>query len=179
MKTLKNHICEALKIGKDISNWSTYTYTCQPTTKKELDQIISNRIREQGADCDLNDIDVSLITDMSHLFYFSKFVGDISCWDVSNVTDMESMFGDSQFNGDISNWNVSKVKDFSAMFTDSKFNQPIGDWDVSSATTMFGMFSHSKFDQDISNWNIGDKCMTAFIFARCPIRVKFKPKLPK
>ena len=42
MKTLNEYINEALKIGKDISKFSAYTY--QPTTKKELQQIINDRI---------------------------------------------------------------------------------------------------------------------------------------
>ena len=34
MKTLKQHINEALKISKNLSEWSAYS--CQPTTKDEL-----------------------------------------------------------------------------------------------------------------------------------------------
>ena len=65
-----------LKIGNNISEWSAYS--CQPKTKEELKEIIKNRISTQGTECDLNDIDVSLITDMSYLFFGSKFDGDIS-----------------------------------------------------------------------------------------------------
>ena len=108
-----------IKIGKNISSFSVYS--CQPKTKKELKEIINDRIRMQGPNCDLNDIDVSLITNMSYLFYDSKFNGDISCWDVSNVTDMNSMFAYSYFDGDISKWDVSKVKNMGGMFT--KINQ--------------------------------------------------------
>ena len=54
-----------------------------PTTKKELQELIYRRIKEQGPKCDLNDIDVSRITDMSELFRESNFRGDISKWDVS------------------------------------------------------------------------------------------------
>ena len=118
MKTLKQHINEALKIGKNLSEWSSYS--CQPTTKDELIEIIRDRIRKEGYDCDLNDIDTSLITDMSYLFGQSPFNGDISKWDVSNVKNMRSMFEQSKFNGDISNWNVSNVDNMGRMFSNSK-----------------------------------------------------------
>ena len=46
MKTLVDHISEALKIGKNLSEWSAYS--CQPTTKKELVEIINDRIEKEG-----------------------------------------------------------------------------------------------------------------------------------
>ena len=69
MKTLVEYINEALKIGNNLSKWSSYS--CQPKTKDELKDIIKARIKEQGPNCDLNDIDTSLITDMSNLFSYS------------------------------------------------------------------------------------------------------------
>ena len=151
MKTLKQHINEALKIGKNLSEWSAYS--CQPNTKKELEQIIEDRIYKEGPNCDLNDIDISQITDMSYLFYGSKFDGDISRWDVSNVINMTGMFDRSKFNQDISNWDVSKVK------------------------KMDFMFCFSKFNQDISKWKIDKDCNTDDMFEDCPIRDEYKPKL--
>ena len=108
MKTLRQHIDEALKIGRDLSKFSTYSL--QPTMKDKLKEIIEERISKEGPNCDLNDIDTSLITDMYGLFYGSKFNGDISRWDVSNVEDMIEMFYSSSFNGDISKWDVRNVK---------------------------------------------------------------------
>ena len=87
-----------LKIGKDISSFSTYS--CKPNNKKELINAIKSRMYIEGPECDLNDIDVSLITDMSWLFYDSDFNGDISEWNVSNVVAMWSMFSYSKFDGD-------------------------------------------------------------------------------
>ena len=46
--------------------------------KKELKELIKQRIHEQGLNCDLNDIDVSKVKDMSDLFMDSTFNGDIS-----------------------------------------------------------------------------------------------------
>ena len=93
-----------IKIGKNISEFSVYS--CQPKTKDELKKIIEDRISKEGPNCDLNDIDVSLITDMSCLFFDSKFNGDISKWDTSNVANMSYMFSGSNFNQDISNWKI-------------------------------------------------------------------------
>ena len=90
MKTLKSHTYEVLKIGKNLSKFSTHS--CKPKTKDELKSIIDSRITEEGNICDLNDINTSLITDMSWLFCKTKFNGDISKWDVSNVTNMAYMF---------------------------------------------------------------------------------------
>ena len=106
MKTLTDHINEALKIGKNLSEWSAYS--CQPKTKKELKEIVNDRIRKQGTKCDLNDIDVSLIEDMSMLFEESEFNGDISKWNVSKAEDMSGMFYESKFNSNISRWNIDK-----------------------------------------------------------------------
>ena len=120
MKKLASHTHEALKIGKNLSKFSVYS--CRPTSKKELASIIDDRISMYGPDCDLNDIDVILIKDMSGLFCNSIFTGDISKWDVSNVENMGYMFEKSKFNGDISKWDVSKVKNMAEMFSFSSFN---------------------------------------------------------
>ena len=172
-KTSKNY--KMLKIGKNISSFSTYS--CKPNNKKELINAIKSRMYIDGPECDLNDIDTSLITDMSWLFYESDFNGDISKWNVSNVVAMWSMFAYSKFDGDISKWNVSKVSDMSDMFLYSKFNQDISKWDVSNVTNMSRMFVFSSFNGDISKWNIRKDCETYSIFANAPIKEQFKPRL--
>ena len=52
-------------INKKIKNIS---YKYFPETKKELKSIIKKCIREEGSEVDLNDIDVSKITNMEDLF---------------------------------------------------------------------------------------------------------------
>ena len=110
MKPLTHYIQKKLVIKK-----SKYNYF--PQTKEELKDIINQRIRQEGNEVDLNNIDVSKITDMSSLFKDTNFNGDISNWDVSNVKDMSNMFsGCESFNYDISNWDVSNVKNMHHMF---------------------------------------------------------------
>jgi len=84
-------------------------YKFFPKNKEELQKIIDSKIYKHGNEVDLNDIDTSKITDMSYLFSYYNFDGDISKWDVSNVENMQSMFANSKFNRDISNWNVNNV----------------------------------------------------------------------
>ena len=178
MRTLTEHINESLKIGKNLSEWAAYS--CQPKTRSELKEIIKDRISKDGPECDLNDIDVSLIDDMSYLFRESKFNGDISRWNTSNATNMRYMFAESYFNGDISRWDVSNVNSMVSMFADSQFNGDISKWNTSKVENMDSMFARSKFNQDISNWKISKNCKTWFMFdIKCPIKDEYKPKLPR
>ena len=90
MKSLQNYITEKILINKN----SKLVYNYHPKTKDELKDIIKQKIESEGNECDLNDIDTSNITDMSYLFAYSNFNGDISKWDVSNVRYMQAMFDD-------------------------------------------------------------------------------------
>ena len=120
--------------------------------KNHLKRLIRERIDDFGYRCDLNDIDVSHVTDMSRLFDYSDFNGDISQWDVSNVTDMRNMFAYSEFKGDISNWNVSNVEDMDYMFNSSDFNEDISKWDVSNARPMWSVFNGSPLAGNEPGW---------------------------
>jgi hypothetical protein len=125
MKQINRYITEKFKINsKTVANKVEYTY--YPKDWTELKDIIIKLIKERGYDADLNDIDVSKITNMNALFNYNKdtikFNGDISEWNVSNVKVMNSMFFTSEFNGDISKWDVSNVFNMTRMFEYSKFN---------------------------------------------------------
>ena len=147
MKSISKYIQEKLIIKK-----SKYKYF--PETKEELQDIIKQRIKDEGSEVDLNDIDVSKITDMSDLFLRKDFNGDISDWDVSNVKNMSEMF----------------VNCF-------KFNKDISSWDVSNVTDMTSMFNGCKsFNQDISSWDVSKVKEHYFIFINCGIQDKYKPK---
>ena len=148
MKSLYHYITEKILINKN----SKIGYIYHPKTRNELEDIINQRIESEGNECNLNDIDTSNITDMSYLFKYTDFNGDISKWNVSNVTNMESMFDSSNFNGDISKWNVSNVTNMECMFYETVFNKDISKWDVSNVTNNIDMF------------------------VDCPIEEKYKPK---
>ena len=148
MKSLTHYIQEKLIIKKN----NKYKYF--PQTKKELKKIIDQRIEDEGNEVDLNDIDVSNITNMSKLFIYSDFNGNISQWDVSNVKDIEDMF-----------------------FECTKFNSNISTWDVSNVKNMYRMFTNCyKFNQNISNWDVSNVKHSKDIFYNCPIEEKYKPK---
>ena len=81
-----------------------------PKTKEELRSLVIKRVTEEGPKCDLNDIDVSKITDMSYMFMGLNFNGDISKWDNSNVKDMNDMFYLSPLSGREPDWWRARLK---------------------------------------------------------------------
>ena len=150
MKSLAHYIQEKLIIKKNKS--ANYKYF--PESKEELKDIILKRIKDEGNEVDLNDIDVSEITDMSNLFERTDFNGDVSNWDVSNVKNMYGMF-----------------------YKCTNFNKDILDWDVSNVTNMSYMFYMcNKFNQDISAWNVSKVIDMYNMLANCQIEKKYKPK---
>ena len=175
MKSLIHYIQEKLIIKKS----KTIGHKYFPKTKDELKAIIKKRIKEEGNEVDLNDIDTSNITDMSELFERTDFNGNISKWNVSNVKNMSYMFWDcKKFNQDISSWNVSNITDMSYMFYKcTNFNHPISAWDVSNVTNMNGMFYECiSFNRDISNWNVSNVNSMFYTFDHCYLKEKYKPK---
>ena len=174
MKHIKNYINEKLHITT-----KSHTYSCQPKLWGELRDIIVKRIEEDGKECDLNEIDVSKIENMSYMFcasgnkIFENFNGDISRWDVSNVKYMDTMFfGCKKFNCDISKWDVSNVKNMNYMFYGcEQFNCDMSRWDVSNVERMQEMFKDCKnFNCDLSRWNVSNVKDMIDTFKGCPTK---------
>ena len=152
MKTIDSYITEKLKINKDII---AKQYNYHPKDKYELRSIIKKLLDERGQDADLNDIDVSNVTDMSFIFSDLKIHNiDISQWNVSNVENMFCMFFDcTNFNCDLSDWNVSKVENMISMFDCCrKFDSDLSNWDVSNVNDMKDMFAHCDSLKNIPSW---------------------------
>ena len=74
-------LCRMIRLGVDLSRPPIYNYL--PKTREELMDLIEKLIEERGNKADLNDVDVSRITNMSYMFQGSQFNGDISKWNVS------------------------------------------------------------------------------------------------
>jgi len=152
MKTLPDFIKESFKIGK---NKMADIYNYYPKNKKELREIISKLLSERGPNANLNDIDVSKITNMSWLFMdFDPQNINISEWDVSKVKYMKYMFLNCwDLNCDISNWNVKNVEDMEYMFFNcEKFNCDLDKWDVSNVELMTNMFYNCKSLKNKPSW---------------------------
>ena len=112
--------------------------------------------------------DLSRVADMGFMLHRAfAFDGNLNNWDVSRVTDMECLFSDTPFNGDISDWNVGRVVDMHGMFDSAtRFNGDISGWDVGQVINMTGMFHAApKFNQDISSWNVANVTNMEHMFA--------------
>ena len=155
MKTINNYITERLHITKQ-----SKAYKYFPKTKEELRKILEERLKEDK-NANLNDIDVSKITEMGlNNSYISLFEGldphniDISEWDVSNVTNMSYMFYRCEnFNSDLSNWDVSNVTHMHFMFEYCEnFNSDLSKWNVSKVEDMIDMFRESLLENHPPKW---------------------------
>ena len=118
----------------DWSNYCVFT----PFTKEELqtavDLWVDDSVSALETYGEINNWNVSFITDMSSLFYEkASFNNNINNWDVSNVTNMHRMFrGASSFNQSLNSWDVSSVNDMSTMFQNAEsYNQDISRLEVS------------------------------------------------
>ena len=148
MKNLNTYINEKLVMVHK------QPYSCAPETNNELKRIITERLNKDP-NADLNDIDVSNITDMSNLFWYSDPHNiDISEWDVSNVEDMYCMFEHCKnFNSDLSRWDVSKVEDMYCMFEYCEnFDSDLSRWDVSKVEDTRHMFKGCASMKKLPDW---------------------------
>ena len=122
---------------------------------------------------EMNDWDVSSVTDMSNLFDPQIIVFDPNSG--SSIHDPYSaMMGCRQEHKqpnaripDISSWDVSKVTDMSNMFKGAQFDDGdwINAWDISNKKVQ-GMFDGSNFNKDISNWKFPTDLSRMFDGAR-------------
>jgi surface protein len=141
---------------------------CNNDTIREAVQLwCSDRATALQRYGDINDWDVSQVTDMASLFCNTAFNDRIDHWDVRNVTSMSRMFYLAQrFNQPLACWDVSRVTDMSCMFyRASSFNQPVDTWDVSQVSDMSYLFHIAvSFNQPLAPWDVRHVSSMVFMF---------------
>ena len=124
-------------------------------TKEQLQEYLKSEIKRQGENVVIRNLDVSLIEDLSGLFYnIANGVKtlDLSGWKTSNVKDMSSMFCDCKNlkSLDLSGWKTSNVKSMSCVFSCC--------YDLESL--------------DLSGWKTSNVKSITDMFFRCPAPYK-------
>ena len=165
-KKVKKHLNEDTEQTKNVQ------YKYFPKDFDELQSLIEQLLEERGKDANLNDINVSNITDMYGLFSgLEPHNIDISEWDVSKVEDMSYMFDDcKKFNCDLSNWDVRQVKDMENMFSGcwNFTGEGLENWEPINCKDMNCMFNTCKnFNCDLSNWDVRQVKDMQFMFEGC------------
>ena len=166
--------------GASINSGSVYlvtkcsnVFTSNAQLREAVDAWIANETDATRCYGQINDWDVSAVTDFSRVFQLKHdFNSNISNWNVGSGTSFRHMFhGARKFNQPIGDWDVSKGTDFGIMFTDAEtFNHDIGDWDVGKGTDFRVMFKYADaFNQDIGSWEVGNGTDFVFMFEGCPI----------
>ena len=171
MKHLNQFITEYI-VKKKLDKFIDSEYLYHPKNKDELIEDINELLDLRKYD--LNSIDTSAITDMSHLFEDDVYVDrnfDVSRWNVSNVKNMTSMFNScTYFNCDLSNWDVSNVETMDYTFLGCEhLNYDLSNWDVSNVKSMKGMFQNcDKFEgKGLDKWNVSNVKDMYCMFINC------------
>ena len=178
MITLNNYLNEAL-INK---NSKVQIYKYSPKNTFELRRILEIRLKEDK-NANLNDIDVSNITDMTYQIdatekgLFRRLDPhniDVSEWNMSRVTNISYLFaGCKNFNCDLSKWDVSYVTDMTRTFLkcESFIGKGLSNWNIEEVEHVISMFCGCKnFDgKEIENWKINNGKLTSLsgMFRNC------------
>lgn len=128
---------------------------------------VSDRAKALQLYGDINDWDVSRVTNMDALFRYLSFNDRIDRWDVRKVTSMGHMFAFvKDFNQPLNTWRVEQVTDMRHMFHGaSSFNQPLDTWDVRNVTCMSSMFADATaFNQPLTEWEVSSVTDTKEMF---------------
>ena len=149
--------------------------TWNTSNVRNMYSMFRGKAANQTNNLNLTGWDTSNVTDMGYMFYFCKYLQNISGltnWNVGKVTNMDHMFYSclsASTIGDLSNWNVSSVTSMNCMFASCDNLKSLGDlsnWNVSKVTDMKGMFwgDYNLSLTGINNWRPGKlKDITFFL----------------
>lgn len=147
MKSINNFITEKLRINKDIKTKQIEYF---PKNFNELKKIITKRALDSNDGVlDLNDIDISKITNLSYL--------------LANINNIKSV--------NMNNWDTSKVTDIHGLFWCNKSIEEIymHDWNTNNIESFYGAFydCENLKTLDLFKWKF-DKCKEIdLMFANC------------
>ena len=89
-------------------------------SKEQLQEYLKSEIKKQGEHVVIKNLDVSLVEDLSELFYGCENIRtlDLSGWKTSGVKNMSSMFSwcMNLKSLNLSGWDTSNVTDMNEMF---------------------------------------------------------------
>ena len=145
-------------------------------SKEQLIGYLRSEIEKQGENVSIRNLDVSLLKDLSNLFY-SSLVGvktlDLSGWKTSGVKNMCSMFFACRDleSLDVTGWDTSSVEDMNNMFwnCDNLESLDLSGWDTSNVKHMSMMFMNcfSLESLDLSGWDASNADYMNWMFGFC------------
>ena len=144
--------------------------------KKELQEYLKSEIERQGKNVVIRNLDVSLVEDLSDLFYKITDVVeslDLSGWKTSNVNNMEGMFYkcSSLKSINLSDWDTSNLDNMNSMFwgCSNLESLDLSGWDTSNVGNMGHMFKEcsSIGSLDLSGWRTSNVTNMNHTFYNC------------
>ena len=144
--------------------------------KEELMKYLKSEIKRQGENVVIKNLDVSLIDDLSELFYDCESIRtlDLFGWKTSNIKNMNRIFsGCFKLESlDVSGWDTSNVDNISHMFwwCENLESLDLSGWDTSKVTDMYRLFSNCKnlTSLDLSGWDTSSIIYIDSMFENCP-----------
>ena len=145
-------------------------------TNEQLKEYLKSEIEKQGENVVIQNLDVSLVEDMSELFYKIAYKVkslNLSGWKTSGAKDMSAMFwGCSTIESlNLSGWDTSNVKDMCYMFYGCKSlkSLDLSGWDTSNVKEMCSLFFDciSLKSLDLSVWKTSNLENMSWMFGCC------------
>lgn len=197
MRTLSDFMSDAITEHLLKTRTAHSTSRESVTTIDEFLDILMPRIDNaaRGETIDLNDIDVSGMTNMYYMLSISTLLRemrrrgseqyyhdplnflqtlnyDVSDWDVSNVETMEGLFNSQfSFNCDLSRWDTRSLSNMRAMFASChSFDSDVNNFNVSKVTDAASAFVQCRaFNSPLDKWDVSGIADMTRMFAYCEL----------
>jgi len=164
MKTLRQHINEWKLTDSSNVEVAHYIYKYHPKNRWELIDIVRKKLSENIKCPNLNDIDVSNITDLDELFSFSCNYSDNDYYGRFNKNNIETI--------DLRGWDTSKVKNMRNLFFELKGLKHVylsDKFTVINTPNISGLFLECESLEaiDLSSFDTRNVIQMNHMFGRC------------